>query len=184
MTLGEPQFLLARLDDNHRRAFFRCSREPALESYLRDDARGLRENARSVAAVHVLLDTERDGAIAGFFTLSNTSIIPAALPKSIQRKLPKYDHWPATLLGRMARHDDYAEHDLGTIILGLAFEQHLRVAERSASLAMIVDAKNPRLADWYGERGFVRFPDQASRLFIMNQSMSDYVARVKEALKP
>jgi GNAT superfamily N-acetyltransferase len=184
MNLGGPQFRLERLDDDQRRAFFRCSREPALESYLRDDARGLRENARSVAAVHVLLDTERDGAIAGFFTLSNTSVIPAALPKAIQRKLSKYDHWPATLLGRMARHDDYAEHDLGTILLGLAFEQHLRVAERSAALAMIVDAKNPRLATWYTERGFTRFPDQTSKLFVMNQSMSDFLARVRAALKP
>jgi hypothetical protein len=183
MNLGEPQFRLERLDDNHRRAFFRCSREPALEGYLRDDARGLRENARSVAAVHVLLDIEADRAIAGFFTLSNTSVIPTALPKAIQRKLPKYDHWPATLLGRMARHDDYAEHNLGTILLGLAFEQHLHVAQRSASLAMIVDAKNHRLATWYTERGFIRFPDQTSKLFIMNQSISDFVSRVKAALK-
>ena len=183
MNLGEPKFRLERLGDHHRRAFFRCSREPVLESYLRDDARGLRENARSVAVVHVLLDIEADRAVAGFFTLSNTSVIPAALPKSIQRKLPKYDHWPATLLGRMARHDDYADHDLGTILLGLAFEQHLHVAERSASLAMIVDAKNPRLATWYAERGFIRFPDQTSKLFVMNQSMSDFLARIKAALQ-
>ena len=183
MNLGEPKFRLERLDDHHRRASFRCSREPALESYLRDDARAFRENARSVAAVHVLLDVEADHAIAGFFTLSNTSVIPAALPKSIQRKLPRYEHWPATLLGRMARHDHYAEHDLGTILLGLAFEQHLHVAERSASLAMIVDAKNPRLATWYTERGFIPFPDQTNKLFVMNQSISDFLARVKASLK-
>lgn len=82
----------------------------------------------------------------------------------------------------MARHDDYKEHDLGTILLGLAFEQHLHVAERSAAFAMIVDAKNPRLAAWYTERGFTSFPDQFSKLFVMNQSMEDFLARVKAAL--
>jgi|GEM_PF-6510154 len=84
----------------------------------------------------------------------------------------------------MARHDDYAEHDLGTILLGLAFEQHLHVAERSAALAMIVDAKNPRLAAWYIERGFTCVPDYASKLFVMNQSMTDFLVRVKAALTP
>lgn len=130
--IGEPRFRLERLSESHRRAFFKCARESALERYLVDDNRALRENARSISAVHVLLDSDADDRIAGYFSLASTSVVPESVPKNIARKLPRYDRWPAALVGRMARDDDYDGHDLGIILVALAFQQALEIAKRSA----------------------------------------------------
>jgi hypothetical protein len=43
-----------------------------------------------------------DGAIAGYYTLSSTSVQLAELPEQPVRKLPRYPLVPATLLGRLA----------------------------------------------------------------------------------
>ena len=43
-----------------------------------------------------------DGTIAGYYTLSSTSVQLAELPAETVRKLPRYPLVPATLLGRLA----------------------------------------------------------------------------------
>ena len=55
---------------------------------------------RHIAAVFVLVTEERE--IGGYYTLSSTAISPEAFPEEIQKRLPKYKHMPATLLGRLA----------------------------------------------------------------------------------
>ena len=43
-----------------------------------------------------------DGTIAGYYTLSSTSVQISELPEQTVRKLPRYPLVPATLLGRLA----------------------------------------------------------------------------------
>ena len=181
MTIGGPRFVCQRLDNQHKRASFSCSREPTLRAYLTDDSRAIRENKRSITAVHVITDAENSDRIAGYFTLSNTSIIPNSLPDSIAKKLPRYDRWPATLLGRMARDDRYAGDDLGAILLGNALEITIQITKLSASMSLIVEAKNEKLAAWYAERGFSPFPETPKRLFMVNATIIDLVARIRAA---
>jgi len=122
-----------------------------------------------------LVDTQRDERIAGFSTISNTSIFPVRLPNNIKKKLNLYDHWGALRLGRMARHDDYAGLDLGLIMVARAFSTALSIAEHTGSVALVVDAKNDALASWYAKAGFQSFPDTPRTLYIMNQTMAAYL---------
>jgi len=128
-----------------------------------------------------LVDTQQGERIAGFFAISNTSIFPAQLPGNIKKKLNLYDHWGALRLGRMARHDDYAGMDLGLILVARAFSTALAIAEHTGSVALLVDAKNDALVNWYAAAGFQSFPDTPPTLYIMNQTMAAYLAAMATA---
>ena len=98
-----------------------------------------------MSAVYVLVDTRQDERIAGFFTISNTSIFPAQLPSNIKKKLNLYEHWGGLRLGRMARHDDYAGLDLGLILVARAFSTALAISQHAGSFAMWLTRKTTRL---------------------------------------
>jgi GNAT superfamily N-acetyltransferase len=177
-VIGE-QFTLERLGQHHDRASFLCAREPTLQTYLVDDARAVKDNNRNVSAVYVLLDTESNQKIAGYFTLSNCRVVPGTLPGNVARKRNAYPDWGATKLGRMARDESYHGSDVGTILVARAFQVALRVAELSGTVALIVDAKNDRLVSWYHDRGFMPLLDASRTLFIMNANMRAYLAAIE-----
>jgi len=154
-----------------------------LEAYLVDDGRALRENARAISAVYLLIENAND-RIAGYFTIANATVVPASIPKPIARKLPTYDRWPAVKLGRMARHDEYAGQGIGPILVARAFAIALEVAKKSATFALLVDAKNPALAAWYASLGFQPFTDAPLSLFILNRTMREYVDQLAVTLGP
>lgn len=176
--IGEPRFTLERLDHQHDRASFSCSREPTLEKYLVDTGRALRDNARNVSVVYVLLDTAKHGRLAGYFTLSNASIIPAHVPIDLAKKLPRYESWGVVKLGRMARDDAYDANGIGTVLIAHAFSCAISVAERSGSFALLVDAKNSSLACWYAARGFQPLPDTPNTLIITNATIVAYLKKL------
>lgn len=169
--IGEPQFVFERLGQDHDRASFLCSREPVLQTYLVDPARAMRDNERNVAAVYVLLDTEHDRKVVGYFTLSNCRIVPGSLPRSLEKKLNKYPDWGALRLGRMARDDSYRGRGVGPILVACAFSIALQIAEASGTIALIVDAKNDDLVSWYQDLGFTPLLEAARTLFITNDAM-------------
>ncbi len=181
--IGEPRFTLERLGPQHDRASFVCVREPALQTYFVDRSRALRDHERNVSAVHVLLDSERDGKVAGYFTLSNARIVPGTLPKNVERKFNRYPDWGALKLGRMARDDSYEGQGIGPILIARAFDVALRIANDSGSIALTVDAKNAGLVAWYEALGFKRFIDAELRLFITNEAMIAYLAAFENALQ-
>lgn len=173
--IGDPRYTCERLDQHHDRASFKCAREPALEQYITDAGRARRDNDRNVSAVYVLLDTSQNDRIAGYFTLSNLSLIPDRVPRELAKKMPRYDSWGAVKLGRMARHDDYAGIGLGSILIARAFARALAVAKQSGSFALVVDAKNGKLAKWYTDLGFRPLPGSPTTLLITNATMAAYL---------
>ncbi len=170
--IGEPRFVLERLGQHHDRASFKCTREPTLERYLTDPGRANRDNSRHVSAVYLLVDSVSQGRIAGYFTVSNTILVPESVPPDVAKRLPTYDSWGAVKLGRMARDDRYAEFGLGPILLLRAFEIALSVSEQSGSFALVVDAKNEQLAAWYAQHGLRPLPATPLKLFITNANMA------------
>ena len=178
--IGEPRFLLQRLGRHHDRASFKCTREPTLERYLTDPGRANRDNDRHVSAVYLLVDSASKSRIAGYFTLSNTILVPDAVPVDVAKRLPRYDSWGAVKLGRMARDDRYAKLGLGPILLARAFEVALSVSAQSGSFALVVDAKNEQLAAWYVKHGLRPLPDTPLKLFITNTGM----ALILDSMRP
>jgi predicted GNAT family N-acyltransferase len=143
----------------HDRSAFSCGVE-ALDRYLQSQAG--QDARRRVAAPYVLVEPPSPNVV-GFYTLSNTSIQAAELPSAFVKKLPRYPVLPATLLGRLAVDTSRRGGGLGTVLLLDALRRCLR--SETASLAVVVDAKDDAAISFYKRHEFLRLPDQSNRLF-------------------
>jgi GNAT superfamily N-acetyltransferase len=81
-----------------------------------------------------------DETIAGYYTLSSTSVQLSELPAQIVRKLPRYPLVPATLLGRLAVDRRQQGKGYGRFLLADALYRASR--SEVASFAVIVDAND------------------------------------------
>jgi GNAT superfamily N-acetyltransferase len=104
-----------------------------------------------------------DGTIAGYYTLSATSVQLGELPAQTVRKLPRYPLVPATLLGRLAVDRRHQGKGYGRFLLGDAL--HRAARSEIASFAVIVDAKDESARRFYERESFLPFPDQPMKLF-------------------
>lgn len=153
-------WLIELLDSaRHDRSRFSCGVE-ALGRYLQSQAG--QDVRRRVAAPYVLLEPP-SLLILGFYTLSNASIQAAEVPATLTRKLPRYPVLPAALLGRLAVDTKQRGKAFGTLLLLDALRRCLR--SETASLAIIVDAKDDTAVSFYERHEFNRLPDQPRRLF-------------------
>ena len=104
-----------------------------------------------------------DETIAGYYTLSSTSVQLSELPAQILRKLPRYPLVPATLLGRLAADRRQQGKGYGRFLLADALYRASR--SEVASFAVIVDAKDENARRFYERESFSPLPDQPMKLF-------------------
>jgi predicted GNAT family N-acyltransferase len=161
----------------HDRAAFSCEHE-RLNLYLRQQAG--QDVRKRVAAVYVL--TPDGKIVAGYYTLSQFSIDAGEIPEDLARKLrvPKYDRLPATLLGRLARSEQFRGAGLGEILLSDALKRALEHSRKIASFSVLVDAKDQKAADFYRSYGFTDLPDHPNRLFMPMQTVEESFGRSSE----
>lgn len=148
------------LAKSHDRKGFHCGVEP-LDRYFREQAG--QESRKRVAAPFVLWDREQE-RIAGYYTLSMTSILTQGLPAEFKQKLPRYDAMPAVLLGRLAVDSHYQGQGLGAYLLVNALRRAFD--NPIAAAFVVVDAFNDTAKDFYQAYGFLHLPDYERRLFI------------------
>jgi GNAT superfamily N-acetyltransferase len=157
----KPTFIFEPLGSAHDRAAFACG-EPILDDYLK--TRASQEAKKKIAAVFVMAADGR--AIAGFYTLSQYSILSSEIPEALSRKLPKYDQIPATLIGRLARHTAHRKTGVGDLLLADALRRCSEISKQAASWAVIAEAKNESGTIFYKKWGFEAFPSQPLKLFL------------------
>jgi predicted GNAT family N-acyltransferase len=149
------------LNDLHDRANFSCGIE-ALDRYFCGDP--IRQDvSRKVTNAFVL--TSDGTTVAGFYTLSNLSILTAELPEQLAKKLPTRPIG-ATLLGRMALGRTLHGKKLGELLLMQALHNAMRASKIVASWAVVVDAKEGA-RDFYLRYEFAPFATQPNRLFLL-----------------
>ena len=81
------EFVCEPLGRAHDRESFHCG-VAELDRWLKQQAR--QDQDRYVTAVHVFMPASEPTRIAGFYTLSATSIALADLPDAFARRLPRY----------------------------------------------------------------------------------------------
>lgn len=126
---------------------------------------------------YVLVAAGDDGAdecIAGYYTLTSSSIRLDDLPPELvkQLKLPRYPILGATLIGRLARDLTFKGQGLGEILLSDALKLSLAMSKKIASVGVIVDAKDDNAHGFYRSFEFIAFPDSTSRLFLPMQTIA------------
>jgi len=148
----QSQFRVEILDPAvHRRDQFACE-SPELTGFLRTRAR--KEAKSRTSACFVLVPVADPGQIAGYYTLSATSIKLENLPVALTRKLPRYPRLPATLLGRLARTLAFKGQGIGDLLMVDALKRSYENSSVIGSVAVVVDPKDEPAAKFYGAFGF------------------------------
>ncbi len=138
---------------------FECE-EPALNDFFRQYARQGHSAGMSKTWVLRRPETRPElPLVLGYYTLTVATVERAELPPDMLKGLGQYPI-PVVRIGRLAR--DLRAKGLRTtdgLTLGehLLQDAHLRalfVANQAGSLAITVDAKGPRAADFYGSFGY------------------------------
>jgi GNAT superfamily N-acetyltransferase len=143
------------------RARFDCG-EPVLNDFLRRHARQSHDKG---GAKNFLAVSDLDKAILGFYTLCPASLSYARAPEIIRKGLARHDV-PVFRLGRLAVDSTVQGKGLeGQLILAAGRRCMLAAAE-VGGVAMLIDAKNDRAAEWYSSYGAVPLADAPLTLLL------------------
>lgn len=147
------------LAEGGKRAGFTCGDE-AMDAYFRAQVGQDGDRRLNVCFVAIHVETKE---IAGFYTVSPTSIALDLLPEQLARRLPKRPVG-CTLLGRLAVATAHQHQGVGGMLLFHAFE----LAKNSdlGGYALVVDAKHEKVSAFYKQFGFISCPTEPLRLFL------------------
>jgi len=148
------------LGRNHDRVGFDCG-VGELNDYL---ARYARQNHESGGAkTFVAVFPAEPQRIAGYYSISPGAIEFARVPAALTRKLGRYEV-PVFRLGRLAIDRNFQGRGLGGELLTAAGERAVAVASQVGGVALAIDAKDARAADWYARFGALRLLDDPLKL--------------------
>ncbi len=154
------QFRIEALSSHHDRTEF-VSGSDMLDRYFREQAS--QDVKRRIASCFVAVSLST-GDLAGFYTLTATSVALSDLAPEIIKKLPRYPVVPAVLLGRLAVDRRHQGKGLGGVLLGDAV---VRIARAELGIfTMLVDAKDAVAQRFYEHHGFTLLPGTERRLHL------------------
>lgn len=156
----QQPYRIEPLGKQHDRKDFSCGSDP-LDQYFK--TRAAQDIRRRVAKCLVAVEVAT-GAVAGFYTLSATSLVLTELPAQLVQRLPRYPIVPAILMGRLAVAIPAQGHKLGTAMLAHAVE-YVATANIGA-FAIVVDAKDDAAQRFYERHGFVTLAGHGRRLIL------------------
>jgi GNAT superfamily N-acetyltransferase len=145
----------APLAKHHDRAAFDCG-EPNLNIYLQRYARQNHDNGGAKCFVAVPDDVP--ARVLGFYTPSPGSLEYSRTPALAKKGLGRYDV-PVFRLGRLAVDRTVQGRGLGGALLLRAAARCIRVADQVGGVALLIDAKSDRAAQWYAGYGALALLD-------------------------
>ena len=117
-----------------------------------------------VCTCFVLIDEVK--TVKGYYTLSGASMPKISIPDNLQKKLPRYNELPVTLLGRLAIDHNFHKRGLGELLLVDALKRSFGVSKTTiGSIAMIVDPIDEVAKKFYENYGFILLPD-SGKMFL------------------
>jgi GNAT superfamily N-acetyltransferase len=146
----------------HSRQAFDCG-EAALNEFLQRYARKTHELGG--AKTFLAIDDTDNKTILGFYTLSPASIEYARTPEVVRRGLARYDV-PCFRLARLAVDRRAQKQGLGGQLLLAAGRRCLLAAAEVGGVALLIDAKNDGVAEWYAKCGAVPLSDSPLTLLL------------------
>ncbi len=167
----QPQFRVGILNPAvHRRDEFACE-SPQLTEFLRTRAR--KEAKSRTSACFILVPVADLGQIAGYYTLSATTIELEKLPVEFAKQLPRYPRLPATLLGRLARALGFKGQGIGDLLMVDALNRSYENSSVIGSVAVVVDPKDDHAAKFYSTFGFQ--PLDGQKMFLPMKAIPNWL---------
>jgi GNAT superfamily N-acetyltransferase len=158
---------------SHDRAAFDCG-DADLNLYLRKFAR--QNHDAGGAKCFIAAPAETPTRVLGFYTLSPASLDYARTPALAKKKLARYEV-PMFRLGRLAVDTSVQGRGLGGALLLRAADRCMRVAAEIGGVALLIDAKNERAADWYRTYGALALEDAPLSLVLPLATAADALQR-------
>jgi len=156
----------------HDRKRFDCGDED-LNRYLQRYARQNHDSGG--AKCFVAAEESAPERVLGFYTLSPASLTYARTPETLRRGLGRYEV-PVFRLGWFAVDASVQGRGLGGDLLLAAGERALLVAEHVGGVALLIDAKHRRAADWYRRYGAVPLLDAELSLVLPLKTIAEAIA--------
>ena len=151
--------LIEPLTRAHQRKLFACGDEEVTR-FLREKA--WQDQERDLSRTLVLVDEKTNAQrIVGYHTLVMTQVRQKEIPHDkplIKRAIP------VILLGQIGIELSFQGQGWGDLLLTDAQAKVDQISTKIGLRALMLDARNERLAQWYESRDFVRFP-QSLRMF-------------------
>jgi len=160
-------FRIVLLEQAHNRSQFDCGNE-MLNRYLTQQA--TQDVRRSLAQIYVLL--ANDNVVIGYYTINASMIEYANLPEPVRKNLPRYPI-PAALIGRFALDINYQGQGLARKLLGDALHRAVAMSKTIGIYAVIVDAKDETVAEFYRKLGFLELSDSSLHLYLPIKTIKD-----------
>lgn len=157
-----PDWREEALTRQHNRADFDCG-VTALNEYLHRYAR--RNHETGGAKTFVAIAPKTPTTVLGYYTISPGAIAFAKAPAALTKKLGRYEV-PVFRLGRLAVSITMQGRGLGGDLLLAAGERALAVAQEVGGVALAIDAKDTRAAQWYERFGALRLLDDPLKLVL------------------
>lgn len=149
------------INRHHNRDEFDCGDDP-LNQFLKRHARKSHEKGGSKTFVAI---DNNNNKILGFYSLSPASISYERTPEIVKRGLARHEI-PVYRLARLAVDLSVQKHGLGGQLLLTAGRRCLHVASEVGGVALLIDAKNERVAKWYANYGAVALLDRPLSLLL------------------
>jgi ribosomal protein S18 acetylase RimI-like enzyme len=161
VKLADGSVRIEPLGPGHDRTAFSCG-NAVLDRYIREQA--TQDTRRNVARVFVAVTPDRPERIAGFFTLSATSVAASDLAPELAKRLPRYPI-PAALIGRLAVDISFARRGLGSILVADAIGKAIAATENLAITVVVVDPIDDAARAFYAAFGFRGLEGEQRRMF-------------------
>ncbi|MBV8895927.1 MAG: GNAT family N-acetyltransferase [Acidobacteriaceae bacterium] len=150
------------ISKRHNRDTFDCG-EAALNEFLQRHARKSHEVGGSKTFL-AISDADQE-TILGYYSLSPASVAYARTPELVRRGLARYEV-PAFRLARLAVDLKAQGRGVGGQLLLAAGRRCLLAAAEVGGIALLIDAKNERVAAWYRGYGAVALLDAPLSLLL------------------
>lgn len=154
-----PQWHEEPLTKHHNKTAFDCGDE-ALNRFLKHFARQNHEKGGSKTFLALNNQT-----ILGFYSVSPASITYERVPDIVKRGLARHEI-PVFRLNRLAVDLSVQGLGLGGQLLLSAGRRCLTVSLETGGVALLIDAKNERVAQWYAGYGAIPLKDAPLSLIL------------------
>jgi len=146
----------------HDRKAFDCGQED-LNRFLQQYARQAHEHGAS--KTYVAVDDADGTTIFGYYTLSPAQVDFCRIPEAARLKLGRHDVG-GFRLARLAVSKSLQGQGLGGQLLVAAARRCMRASQEVGGTALMIDAKDDRVAQWYVSYGAVRLSDAPLSLLL------------------
>ena len=157
-----PEWHEEPIAKKHDRLSFDCG-EPAMNEFLWRHAR--QSHDKGAAKTFLAISNSDGKTILGFYSLSPASLEYARAPEIVRRGLARHDV-PVFRLARLAVNLPFQGHGLGGQLILAAGRRCLLAATEVGGVALLIDAKSERAANWYSSYGAVPLADAPLSLLL------------------